>query len=307
MANLELVKQLRESTGCGIADCNKALAECDNNLENATDWLRKKGLTKAAKKGDRIASEGLVGIASDTQAAALVEINSETDFVARNEIFQNFVTTVSKIALEKQGELRDILNSVYPGSNATVEGETQNKIGVIGEKISIRRAAYVGLDGEGVIGTYVHNKVADNMGKIGVIVALKSTGDKTVLAELAKNLAMHIAASKPEYLRIADVDAADVEREKAIYREQMLSSGTKAELVDKIVEGKIGSYYKTVVLPEQVFVMDGKKSVKEIVADTAKTAGAAIEITDFKLFVLGEGIEKKENDFAAEVSSIAGK
>lgn len=306
MANLELIKSLRESTGCGIADCNKALAECgDDNLEAAIDWLRKKGLTKAAKKGDRIASEGLIGIKVQDKQAGMVEINSETDFVARNEVFQGFVQEVSQLTLQAKGDLDALQKAVCPSSGNDVETESQSKTGVIGEKITVRRTAYVELSEAGVVESYIHNRVTEGMGKIGVLVALKSTADPQVLHELGKNLAMHIAASKPDYLTIADVDKVAVERERDVCREQVLAAGTKPELVEKIIDGKINTFYKSVVLLEQVYVIDGKKSVKEILAEESKAAGASIEISDFKLFILGEGIEKKENDFASEVSSMA--
>jgi len=300
-----MIKNLRESTGAGMMDCKKALEQNNGNFEEATDWLRKKGIAGAAKKAGRVASEGLVSISQSGNKAAIIELNSETDFVAKNEKFQQLAKKISEYALETDGDIEKLNNFVSPDSKKKVSETVTENIAVIGENINLRRSAALEVK-EGVIGTYIHNAVASNLGKIGVIVAVESTGDKGKLAELGKQLAMHIAAAKPEALNVENVDAASLEREKAIYAEQAKSSGKPAEIIEKMVEGRVRKYYEQVVLPEQLFIMDGKTKVSSIIEKTSKEIGAPVKITGFVQFTLGEGIEKEENDFASEVAAAAG-
>lgn len=302
---ITLVKDLREKTGAGMMDCKKALNECAGNVEEAIDWLRKKGLSAAAKKSGRVAAEGLIGIARGENCAAMVEINSETDFVARNEIFQGFVTDIAGLALANDSDIATVMASGYPDTKRIVEEQLTHNISTIGENMNIRRMTSLCVD-EGVVSSYVHNAVGDNLGKIGVIVGLQSSADKTKLDELGKQLAMHIAATNPQSLSLDDLDPQIVEREKAVQWETARASGKPDNIIEKMIEGRMRKYYEEVVLLDQTSVMDSEKKISEVVADAAKDLGAEITVAGFKRFQLGEGIEKEESDFAAEVAEAVG-
>ena len=297
-----LVKELREKTGAGMMDCKKALTENDGDLEQSVDWLRKKGLSAAAKKAGRTASEGLVGMALADKAGALVEINAETDFVARNENFQNFVRTVAGIALEMAGDLERIKAAPYPGGGRTVAEELTQMIATIGENLSLRRAVHLSVS-EGAVASYMHNQVAPGLGKIGVLVGLESDGSPEAVVAFGRQLAMHVAAAAPQALSVDDVDAAALERERAVLTEQASASGKPEEIVAKMVEGRLRKYFQEVVLLEQTYVIDGESKVGKAVDAAARDMGGALRVTGFERFALGEGIEKKESDFAAEVAA----
>lgn len=294
MADLALIKKLREATGCGIADCNKALAANSDNFDEAVDWLRKKGLSSASKKSGRVTSEGAAAVNVEGKKASIVEVNSETDFVARNQKFQEFVTQVAKEALNFGDDITKF--------QAAKDEEVKQQISVIGENINIRRIASLEVS-NGAIISYVHNAIAPNMGKIAVLVALESTASSDKLSELGKQLAMHIAAAKPEALNVESVDPTKLARETEILKEQARASGKPESIIDKMIEGRIRKYYEEVVFLEQLFVMDDKVKIKDLVAKFSKENGET-KVSGFKLFILGEGIEKKENDFAAEVASM---
>jgi elongation factor Ts len=298
------VKELRERTGAGMMDCKKALAETNGDMEAAVDWLRAKGLAAAAKKAGRTAAEGLVGVAVDGSKGAVVEVNSETDFVAKNEQFQDFVRTVSEIALEAGEDVEALKGAAYNGGG-TVEEKLTDNIATIGENQSLRRAALVEV-GEGAVVSYVHNAAAPNMGKIGVLVALESSAPAEALQTLGKQLAMHIAAANPLALNADDLDPALLERERGIAVEKANESGKPAAIVEKMVEGAMAKFRKEHSLVSQLFVMDNKTPVADVVAAAGKEAGAPISLKNFVRFQLGEGIEKKQDDFAAEVAAAAG-
>ena len=300
-----MVKELRDRTLAGMMDCKKALAETGGDIEAAIDWLRTKGLAAAAKKASRVAAEGLVGVATDGTKGAMVEVNSETDFVAKNETFQDFVRNVTAVALA--GGITDIDAlgaSQYPGGGTIAEMLTHN-VATIGENQSLRRAAKLTV-GSGVVAGYVHNAVKPGMGKIGVLVALESTAGADVLEPLAKQLAMHVAAANPLALNGDDLDADLVARERAIAEEKASQSGKPADIVAKMVDGSMAKFRKENALLSQLFVMDGKTPVAEVVAAAGKDVGAAITLKGFVRYQLGEGIEKAESDFAAEVAAVAG-
>ncbi len=300
-----LVKQLREMTGAGMMDCKKALTEVEADLKAAVEWLRKKGLAAAAKKSSRVAAEGLVGVATSAGAGALVEINSETDFVARNEIFQEFVTTVAGLALASGGDTEALRQADYPDTGRNVEEELTHQIATIGENMSLRRAAALKTE-PGVVATYVHNATAAGLGKIGVLVALKSEGDAEQLNALGRQVAMHIAATNPQAVSIDDLDPAVVDKERQILTEQAKDSGKPDDIVQKMVDGRIRKFYEEVVLLQQTFVIDGESKVAKVLEAAAGDVGAPVEITGFLRFQLGEGIDKKDDDFAAEVAQLAG-
>ncbi|HVO16798.1 MAG TPA: translation elongation factor Ts, partial [Alphaproteobacteria bacterium] len=284
-----LVKELRERSGAGMMDCKKALTESGGDLEGAVDWLRKKGLAAAAKKAGRVAAEGLVGIAVSGGRGALVEVNSETDFVARNDKFQDFVRKVSAISLAKSGDVAAIGAAAYPGTGRSVGEELTQLIATIGENMNLRRAAALSAE-PGVVASYMHNAVDASLGKIGVLVALKSSGDKAKLAELGRQIAMHIAAANPQGVSVKTLDPAAVERERSVLSEQARASGKPEEIIAKMVEGRLRKFYEEVVLLEQIFVIDGETKVGKVVEAAGKAAGAPIEITGFVRFALGEGI-----------------
>jgi elongation factor Ts len=294
-----LVKDLREKTGAGMMDCKRALTETDGDLEGAIDWLRTKGLAAAAKKSGRIAAEGLVGVASAPGKAAVVEVNAETDFVARNETFQAFVETVARIALDVGDSLDAINATPFPGSGRTVAEELTHLIATVGENMNLRRAKVLSVP-KGVVATYMHNALRPGLGKIGVLAAVEADGELAALEALGRQVGMHVAAARPDALDIDAVDPAALEREKAVLTEQALASGRPANIIEKMVEGRIRKYYEEVVLLEQVWVHDGESRVRAV----AKKAG--VTLTGFARFQLGEGIEKPKEDFAAEVAATAG-
>jgi elongation factor Ts len=301
-----MVKELREKTGAGMMDCKAALVENAGDMEAAVDWLRKKGLSKAAKKSDRVAAEGLVAVTASGTEGAVVEVNSETDFVARNEQFQDMVRTIASLASAAEGDVAKLLAQTYPGKSLSVEDYVKEMVATIGENMTVRRTATLKVT-DGIVAGYVHNKAADGLGKIGVLVGLESTGDKEKLADFGRQLAMHVAAANPLALSPEELDSAVIERERAIYTEQAAASGKPADIVEKMVEGRLRKeFYQQVVLPQQVFVLDGKASVEQAIANAAKAVGAPIKVTGFVRYALGEGIEKKEDDFAAEVAAAAG-
>lgn len=297
------VKELRESTGAGMLDCKKALVATDGDMEQAVDWLRKKGLASAAKKSSRVAAEGLVAVAVEGNKGAVVEVNSETDFVAKNEMFQEYVEDAAKVALANHGEICDMKAFNCPKCGKTFEERLTDLIAKIGENMTLRRAQMVEVE-NGVVASYVHNVTRGNLGKIGVLVALESNAaDKAKLAELGKHLAMHIAASRPLFPNVASVSPAAVEREKAIFSEQAKASGKPENIIEKMIEGRIKKYYDEVVFEEQAYIMDPDKKIKQVIADAAKELGADVTVKEFVCFKLGEGIQKKEEDFAAEVAA----
>ncbi|EYS92142.1 elongation factor Ts [Bartonella bacilliformis str. Heidi Mejia] len=298
------VKELRELSGAGMMDCKAALMETNGDIETAVDWLRKKGIAKADKKAGRTAAEGLIGIASKGLSAVVVEVNSETDFVARNDAFQTIVRNVATAALDTEGGVESVSASIYPGSEKTVEEAIKDAIGTIGENMAFRRSAKLSVQ-NGAVATYIHNGVADGLGKLGVLVGIETTGDKEVAVDFARKVAMHIAATNPLALTVADVDASIVEREKAIFSDQARQSGKPENIIDKMVEGRIRKFYEEVVLLSQAFVMNPDVTVEASLKDAEKMIGAPAKITGFVRFALGEGVEKEEVDFAAEVAAAA--
>jgi elongation factor Ts len=298
------VKELRERTGAGMMDCKKALAETNGEMEAAIDWLRAKGLAAAAKKAGRTAAEGLVGVAVEGKRGTIVEVNSETDFVAKNEIFQDFVRNVAKLALQHGTDVEALGAAEYPGGGTVQEKLTDN-IAKIGENQSLRRATIVEV-GEGAIVPYVHNQVAPGLGKIGVLVALESAASAETLNALGKQIAMHVAAAHPLALSAEELPVELVERERSIAMEKAKESGKPQNIIEKMVEGGLAKFRKDNALLSQLFVIDNKTPVAEVVASAAKEAGTGIALKGFVRFQLGEGIEKKQEDFAAEVAAAAG-
>jgi elongation factor Ts len=298
------VKELRERTGAGMMDCKKALAETNGEMEAAIDWLRAKGLSAAAKKAGRTAAEGLVGVAVEGLSGALVEVNSETDFVAKNELFQEFVGNVARLVLDNGTDVEALGNAGYPGGG-TVSDKLTDNIAKIGENQSLRRAALVEVS-EGAVVPYVHNAVAPGLGKIGVLVALEGSAPAETLQALGKQIAMHVAAAHPQALDADSLDPELIERERSIAMEKAKESGKPQNIIEKMVEGGLAKFRKDNALLSQLFVMDNKTPVAEVVAAAAKEAGAPITLKSFVRFQLGEGIEKKVDDFAAEVAAAAG-
>ncbi|MDR6127294.1 elongation factor Ts [Sphingomonas sp. SORGH_AS802] len=299
-----MVKDLREKSGAGMMDCKKALNETGGDMDAAMDWLRTKGLAAAAKKSSRTAAEGLVGVATSGTRGAAVEVNSETDFVAKNDQFQQFVREVTEIALNSGDDIEALKGQAMP-SGKTVEETLTNNVATIGENQSLRRSKRLEVS-KGAVVSYVHNAQAPGMGKIGVLVALESEASDEVLQSLGKQLAMHIAAAFPKALNEADLDEAEIERERAIATEKAAESGKPADIIAKMVEGGIAKYRKEHALVSQLFVMDGKTKISDVVAKAGKDAGATIVLKDYVRFQLGEGIEKEASDFAAEVAAASG-
>lgn len=301
-----LVKALREKSGAGMMDCKKALTECDGDLEAAADFLRAKGLSAAAKKAGRVAAQGLVGVAVGPNSGAIVEVNSETDFVARNDQFQAFVNTVAELALANDGSLEAVMASGYPGTDRTVAEELTDLIATIGENMSIRRAGGLTVE-SGLVASYVHNSVADNLGKIAVLVALESEAPAEKLATLGKDIAMHVAATNPQALDVESLDPALIEREKAVQIEKARESGKPDNIIEKMIEGRMRKYYEEVVLLQQVSVVDGERTIGKVVADAAGELGGEVKLSGYLRFELGEGIETGDpGDFAEEVRKAAG-
>lgn len=299
-----MVKELREKSGAGMMDCKKALTETAGDMEAAIDWLRAKGISKADKKSGRTAAEGLVGIASAGHKAVVVEVNSETDFVARNDAFQDIVRGVASVALTTDGSVDAIAAATYPATGKSVSDTIKDAIGTIGENMTLRRAALLEVE-HGVVATYVHNAAGDGIGKLGVLVALKSEGDKAVLTSIGRQVAMHIAATNPLAIRAEEVDAAVAERERNVFIEQARESGKPEAIIEKMVDGRMRKFFEEVALLSQAFVINPDITVGDAVKEAEKEAGAKIEVVGMARLLLGEGIEKEESDFAAEVAAVA--
>ncbi len=297
-----LVKELREKTGVGMMDCKKALGETSGDIEAAVDWLRKQGLAAAAKKAGRVASEGLIGLAAGDNSAALVEVNAETDFVSRNEDFQAAVRETAALALGCGGDIDKLRVADYPGTGRDVDSEIKQLVATIGENINLRRSAGLSVE-KGVVSSYIHAATAPGLGRIGVLVAINSEGDSAELSNLGHQLAMHVAAANPKAISVADLDSAELDRERAVLRDQAEGSGKPAEIVEKMVEGRLRKFYEEVVLLNQTFVIDGESKVSAVVEQAAKDLGTAVEVTGIERFELGEGIEREESDFASEVAA----
>ncbi|SOE18705.1 translation elongation factor Ts (EF-Ts) [Hoeflea halophila] len=299
-----MVKELRDKTGAGMMDCKKALGETDGDMEAAVDWLRAKGIAKADKKSGRTAAEGLIAVASEGNSAVVVEVNSETDFVARNDGFQELARSIASVALSTDGSAEAVSEATVPSTGKSVTDTVKDAIAHIGENMSFRRAAKLSVD-NGVVATYVHNAVTDGLGKLGVLVAVKSTGDTDALAAIGRQVAMHIAATNPLALTSTDVDPAIADRERSVFIEQARESGKPEAIIEKMVEGRMRKFYEEVALLSQAFVVNPDQTVGEAVEAAAADAGAPVEIAGFVRFQLGEGIEREESDFAAEVAAAA--
>ncbi len=298
-----LIRELRERTGAGMMDCKRALAETGGDVEASTDWLRKKGLAAAAKKAGRQTSEGLVGLAIDGATGAVVEVNSETDFVARNEGFQDLVRKIAALAPQARGDLAALKAMRIAETGRTVEEELAHAVGVIGENISLRRTASLTVE-EGVVATYLHGQLSPGLGKIAVLVGLKSAADRGRLGEIGRQLAMHVAATSPQAVTVEALDPAQVERERAIYADQARASGKAETIIAKMVEGRVRKFHEEAVLLEQTYVVDTEKRVKQVIEAAARELGAPVEIAGFVRMAVGEGIEKRQSDFAAEVAEL---
>lgn len=299
-----MVKELREKSGAGMMDCKTALKENGGDMEAAVDWLRTKGLAKAAKKAGRVAAEGLVGVAADGAKAAVIELNSETDFVSRNDGFQELVGKVAKVAVGTDGSV-EALTAADLGGKSVADSIT-DAIATIGENMNLRRSAILSVN-EGVVSTYVHGAVSDGLGKIGVLVALESSADKDKLNALGRQIAMHVAATSPLALNTDELDPAVVEREKAVFSEQARESGKPENIIEKMVEGRLRKFYEEVTLVKQAFVINPDQTVEQAVEGLAKELGTEVKLSGFVRFALGEGIEKEEQDFAAEVAAATGQ
>ena len=299
------IKELREKSGAGMMDCKKALTETDGNMEEAIDWLRKQGLSAVAKKSGRVAAEGLIGVTIKNNSGAMVEINSETDFVARNELFQNFVKTCSTLVLSTKNDIEALQELPFPNSDRTVNEELANNIATIGENMNIRRVEFLEVS-EGILVSYVHNNVADGLGRLGVLVALESKAEKNNLLETGKQVAMHIAATSPKSLNVEDLDPQIVEREREVLIDQAMASGKPKEIAEKMVQGRMNKFYQEVVLNEQVFVVDGETKIKDLIKKLSSDINHNVKIKGFKILKLGDGIDVGESNFAADVAATAG-
>ncbi len=298
------VKDLREKTGAGMMDCKKALAESNGDMEQAIDWLRTKGLAKAAKKAGRVAAEGLVAVAVEDTKGVVVEVNSETDFVARNEVFQKMVGDIATVALDTDGDFDALAKADFPDAGKSVDDHLKFLVGTFGDNMNLRRSAGLKVT-NGVVVPYVHNAAADGMGRIGVLVALESEGDKDKLKDIGRKIAMHVAAANPLALNVDELDKDVVERERQVFSEQARESGKPDNIIEKMVEGRLRKFYEEVVLLSQAFVMNPDQSIEQAVKDAEKDAGAPVKLVGFQRYALGEGIEKEETDFAAEVKAAA--
>jgi len=299
------VKELRDLTGAGMMDCKAALNETNGNMEEAVDWLRKKGISKADKKAGRTAAEGLIGVDSGVREAAVVEVNSETDFVARNAAFQEIVANVAKVALA-YGTTEAVAAARYPGSEKSVTDTIKDAVGTIGENMGFRRSAKLAVP-HGAVATYVHNAVADGLGKLGVLVAIETTGNEHAAHAFGRQVAMHVAATNPMALTAEEIDPAAVEREKAIFADQARQTGKPEAIIEKMVEGRLRKFYEEVVLLKQAFVLNPDITVEKALKDAEKEIGAPARISAYLRFALGEGIEKETTDFAAEVAAAVKK
>lgn len=301
----ETIKQLRESTGAGILDCKKALDETGGDLDAAIDWLRAKGISKAAKKADRVAAEGLVALKAEGAQGVVVEVNSETDFVARNEQFQELASGLASLAFDKGMSDAETLKATQHPSGKSVADEIVSKIATIGENLTLRRVAALKVN-QGVVGGYVHNAVVPGLGKIGALAALESAAPADKLAPLAKSLCMHIAAAAPKALSVDQLSSDDIERERAVVTEQLKAEDKPADIIEKMLEGRMRKFYQEVVLLEQTNMLDGKTKISDVIKNAEKEVGAPVKLTGFVRFMVGEGIEKEVTDFQAEVAAQAG-
>ena len=306
MANItaQMVKDLRDLTGAGMMDCKAALGEAGGNVDAAVDWLRKKGLSKAAKKADRVAAEGLIGVSIKGTKGVVVEVNSETDFVARNDLFQGLVKMIADVALGTGADVAKI--KAAKAGSLTVADSISETVAKIGENMTLRRAAELSVS-KGAIGSYIHNAVSEGLGKMGVLVALESTGNADELTALGRQLAMHVASANPLAVEPSGLDPSVVTREKDVLADKFKQQGKPANMIEKIVESGIKTFYKEVCLLEQPFIFDDKKSVAQAIKESEGKVGGPIKITGFVRFKLGEGVEKQESDFAAEVAAAAGQ
>jgi elongation factor Ts len=300
------VKELREMTGAGMMDCKAALAETGGDLEAAVDWLRKKGISKADKKAGRTAAEGLIGLASEGTSAVVVEVNSETDFVARNDAFQDLVRNIATVALGTDGSVEAVAAAAYPGSGKSVADSIRDAVATIGENMTLRRSAKLSVS-KGAVATYVHNAVGEGLGKIGVLVAIETEGNAEAAQAFGRQVAMHVAATNPLALTEAEVDPAAVAREKEIFSDQARQSGKPENIIEKMVEGRLRKFYEEVVLLKQAFVINPDLTVEKALKEAEKEIGAPAQITGFIRFALGEGIERETSDFAAEVAAAVKK
>ena len=300
----QMVKALRDQTGAGMMDCKTALAENDGDVAAATDWLRAKGLSRAAKKAGRVTAEGLVAVAVGDGRGAVVEVNAETDFVARNEQFQAMVRTIADVALSLDGDYDATCAAPFPSAAKSVQDHVAEMIGTIGENMTFRRSQGLAVE-SGVVEAYVHNAMGDGLGRIGVIVALSSEADPAALKPIARQIAMHVAAASPLSVSVDDLDPDVIARERSILVEQARESGKPEEIIEKMVEGRLRKYYQEVVLLEQTFVVDGERTVSKVLKDASQETGTPVELAGFARLVLGEGVEKEETDFAAEVAAAA--
>ncbi|EIM78167.1 elongation factor Ts [Nitratireductor aquibiodomus RA22] len=299
-----MVKELREKSGAGMMDCKTALTENNGDMEAAMDWLRKKGIAKADKKAGRTAAEGLIGVASDANSAVVVEVNSETDFVARNDAFQALVSNIATVALGTDGSIDAVSSATYPATGKSVADTVKDAIGTIGENMTLRRSAKLSVE-NGAVASYVHNAVTDGLGKLGVLVAIETTGNADAARAFGRQVAMHVAATNPLALTEADVDPAAVAREKEIFSDQARQSGKPENIIEKMVEGRLRKFFEEVVLLKQAFVMNPDLTVEKALAEAEKEIGAPAKIVGFVRFALGEGVEREETDFAAEVAAAA--
>ncbi|MDS1135344.1 translation elongation factor Ts [Nitratireductor indicus] len=301
-----MVKELREKSGAGMMDCKTALTETNGDIEAAIDWLRKKGIAKADKKAGRTAAEGLIGAASDANSAVVVEVNSETDFVARNDAFQALVSNIATVALGTDGSLDAVAAAAYPTGGKSVADTVKDAIGTIGENLTLRRAAKLSVS-NGAVATYIHNAVTDGLGKLGVLVAIETTGNADAARAFARQVAMHVAATNPMALSETEVDASAVTREKEIFSDQARQSGKPENIIEKMVEGRMRKFFEEVVLLKQAFVINPDLTVEKALAEAEKEIGAPAKITGFVRLALGEGVEREESDFAAEVAAAVKK
>ena len=300
-----MVKELREKSGAGMMDCKKALQETNGNMEEAVDWLRKQGLSAVAKKSGRVAAEGLIGVCVKGNVGSIIEINSETDFVARNELFQSFVSTCSELAISSDEDINLLKLMAYPNAKRTVDEELTHNIATIGENMNIRRSELLSVS-SGVVISYVHNSVKEGLGRLGVLVGIESDANHESLSIVGKQIAMHIAASSPQSLNIEDLNKDLVDRERQVLIDQAVASGKPKEIAEKMVIGRMQKFYQDVVLNEQTFVIDGETKIKEVIKKLEKDLNTQVKLIGFKKLLLGEGIEVVENDFAAEVAATAG-
>ena len=302
-----LVKELRDKSGAGMMDCKRALQETAGDMDAASDWLRTKGLTKAANKSDRVAAEGLVAVALGNDGpgmtGAIIELNAETDFVSRNELFQNAARQIAQIALKIDGGV-EAVSAATTADGKTVSDMITNLIATVGENMLLRRTARFSV-GHGAIAAYIHNATAPELGRIGVLVAMEGAGDQGKLQELGRKIAMHVAATQPLSLSTDDLDPVAVEHERSIFAEQAAQSGKPPQVIEKMVEGRLRKFYEEVVLLKQAFVMNPDQTIEQLVADQAKTLGSPVAVKGFVRFALGEGVEKKTDDFAAEVAALS--